>query len=350
MPGSKARASRFLLVRIVEVETEKIVNAVEADTAGILVRRVAEEGDTIVVGGLLGVMAERAEIADDSVDVFVAEYQEHFKSVAAEEGTERSAEPVDIEVGGRKMRYLELGSGEKTIDGMGGDLNGWMFNQPALAEHYRVLALDLLAHGGSVKELETGSLEELAAAVLVLLDAVGVDEAHFVGHSLGGAVTVQLAAEAGDRVNSVTLIGSAGAGTPVSRSYIDGFIGANRRKDLKPILKQLFADPELVNRDMINDVLKAKRLDGVEVCWRKIADASIFSVEDLTPEAVLGKLSMPLQIIWGKEDRVATRPEERSMPENVVMHVLDDVGHMPQLEAAGVVNDLIKTLVDGGNS
>jgi len=334
---------------IVEVETEKIVNVVEADAAGILVRRVAEEGDTLLVGGLLGVLAEQAETANDSLDAFVEEYQEHFKTVAAAEGEAQAIEPVEIEIGGRKMRYLELGSGEQTIvliHGMGGDLNGWMFNQPALAEHYRVLALDMLAHGGSVKAVETGSLEELAEAVSALLDVAGVDQAHLVGHSLGGAVAVQLADSKDDLARSVTLIGSAGAGTRVSRPYIDGFIGASRRKEIKPFLQQLFADPALVNRDMINDVLKAKRLDGVEACWRKIAEASIFAVESQTPGAVLGKLSMPLQIIWGQEDQIATIPEQQDLPEKVVLHVLEEVGHMPQLEAAGAVNELIRSFVN----
>lgn len=333
---------------IIEIETEKIVNAVEADAPGILVRQVAEEGESLLVGALLGVLSGREEIAEDAVNVFVAEYQEHFKAAATEQVSEPAVGPVDIEVGRRWMRYLEQGSGEQTIvliHGLGGDLNSWMFNQPVFAEHSRVLAVDLLAHGGSVKLIEAGSLEELAEAVSSLLDAIGVTRAHFVGHSLGGAVAVQIGVTAPDRVQSVTMIGSAGAGTVVSREYIEGFIGANRRKEIKPFLQQLFADPALVNRDMINDVLKAKRLEGVESCWRKIAEAAIFSVEDRDSSAVLGKLLMPVQLIWGQSDLVARMPEDGSLPENVVMHVLDKAGHMPQMEAASVVNKLIRKFV-----
>lgn len=334
---------------IIEIETEKIVNAVEADNGGVLVRQVAEEGESLLVGALLGVLAGPEEVAEDAVDTFVAEYQEHFKTIAAEQVAAQIVEPIEIEVGGRKMRYLELGSGEQTvvlIHGLGGDLNGWMFNQPVLAEYYRVLALDLLAHGGSVKAVDTGSLEELAEAALGLLDAADVKRAHFVGHSLGGAVAVQLGLAAPDRVQSVTLIGSEGAGTVVSRDYIDGFIGANRRKEIKPFLQQLFADPGLVNRDMINDVLKAKRLEGVESCWRMIAEAAIFSVEDHNSSAVLGGLSMPVQLIWGQKDLIAKKPESGSLPESVMMHVLDGAGHMPQMEAAGEVNELIRKFVE----
>ena len=333
---------------VVEVETEKIVNAVEADAAGVLLRQVVEEGEIHPVGALLGVLGETSDADADRIDEFVREFQEHFSATAAEAGTADVLEPVTVDVAGRRMRYLEMGAGEETvvlIHGMGGDLNGWLFNQPVLAERFRVLALDLPAHGGSEKTVESGSLEELAAAVIGVLDVAGIERAHLVGHSLGGAVAVQMAAAAAGRVRSLTLIGSAGAGTVVNRSYIEGFIAANRRKEIKPVMQQLFADPSLVNREMINDVLKAKRLEGAEACWRAIAEQAIFAVEGVSPEAVLGGLPMPVQVIWGSEDQIAMLPDTERLPENVALHVLDGVGHMPQLESAGKVNELISTFV-----
>ena len=333
---------------VVEVETEKIVNAVEADAAGVLLRQVVEEGEIYPVGALLGVLGESSDADADRIDEFVREFQEHFSASAAEAGAADVLEPVTVDVAGRRMRYLEMGAGEETvvlIHGMGGDLNGWLFNQPVLAERFRVLALDLPAHGGSEKTVESGSLEELAAAVIGVLDVVGIERAHLVGHSLGGAVAVQMAAADAGRVRSLTLIGSAGAGTVVNRSYIEGFIAASRRKEIKPVMQQLFADPSLVNREMINDVLKAKRLEGAEACWRAIAEQAIFAVEGVSPEAVLGGLPMPVQVIWGSEDQIARLPDTEHLPENVALHVLDGVGHMPQLESAGKVNELISTFV-----
>ncbi len=334
---------------LVEVETEKIVNAVEADAAGVLARRVAEEGDVLLVGGLLGVLAKTPDADAADIDAFVEDYQERFSVLAAEQAAAAAVEPVAVDVAGRRLRYLELGDGEEVIvliHGMGGDLNGWLFNQPALAERYRVVALDLPGHGGSAKTVETGSLEELAEAVSGLLATVGIDSAHLVGHSLGGSVAVQLATDKPELVRSLTLIGSAGAGTVVNREYIDGFIRANRRNDIKPFLQQLFADPALVNRDMINDVLKAKRIDGVEACWRQIADQAIFAVEHLSPAETLSALTMPVQMIWGAKDRVAAMPERAGISAAVTVHVLDNVGHMPQMEAAGTVNDLIAAFAE----
>ena len=55
-------------------------------------------------------------------------------------------------------------------------------------------------------------------------------------------------------------------------AYIDGFMQAKRRKQLQPVLEMLVADPAMVSREMIEDVLKFKRLDGVEAALNRIVD------------------------------------------------------------------------------
>jgi pyruvate dehydrogenase E2 component (dihydrolipoamide acetyltransferase) len=77
------------------------------------------------------------------------------------------------------------------IHGYGGDRNSWLFVQQPLAEQHRVYALDLPGHGTSSKDVGDGLLPVLADAVVTVLDAIGADRAHLVGHSLGGAVAVE---------------------------------------------------------------------------------------------------------------------------------------------------------------
>ena len=79
------------------------------------------------------------------------------------------------------------------IHGFGADLNAWMFTQPALAEGRRAIAFDLPGHGGSVKEVGAGDLDALTGAVSDALDALGIERAHLVGHSMGGAVAAAFA-------------------------------------------------------------------------------------------------------------------------------------------------------------
>ena len=95
------------------------------------------------------------------------------------------------------------------------------------------------------------------------MDAMQIGKAHLIGHSLGGAIAMQIARTNRDQVQSLTLISPAGLGPDINMNYIDGFISAASRRDLKPVLENLFADRSLVSRQMVDDLLKYKRLDGV---------------------------------------------------------------------------------------
>jgi pyruvate dehydrogenase E2 component (dihydrolipoamide acetyltransferase) len=206
------------------------------------------------------------------------------------------------------------------IHGFGGDLNNWLFSLPALAEEHTVYALDLPGHGGSAKEVGDGTA--LADSVIAFLDDVGLDRPHLVGHSLGALVAAQVAAAG--RAASLTLIAPAGFGQPVNRAYLDGFIAAGSRRELKPVLQLLFADESLVTRSLVDDVLKYKRIDGVTEALRTLADAAFVDA----PSA-----DVPTLVLWGAEDRV--------IPPGDGAELIEGAGHSPHMEAAGDVNRLI---------
>jgi pyruvate dehydrogenase E2 component (dihydrolipoamide acetyltransferase) len=227
------------------------------------------------------------------------------------------------------------------IHGFGGDLNNWQFNQPALAEGRTVYALDLPGHGGSVKQGVQGGIPELAEAVRDFLNAAGIQRAHIAGHSLGGAVALHLASEEPARVVSITLVCSAGLGGEVNTDYIEGFIAADRRKEFKPILEMLFADPSLVSRDMIEELLKYKRLDGVGQALRAIADATFTGGRQTNVFTDrMDRIKVPVQAIWGAEDRIVPSAHASVIPQGH-RHVFGGAGHMVHMEKAGEVNRLI---------
>ena len=94
----------------------------------------------------------------------------------------------------------------------------------------------------------------LARTVISFMESLGIDKAHLVGHSLGGAIAMEVARSAPARVKSLILVSSAGLGPEINIDYIDGFIAANARRDLKDLLGTLFADQSLVSRQMIDEV------------------------------------------------------------------------------------------------
>ena len=329
---------------IMEIETAKITNVFESPVAGTLRRQVVAAGETVPVGALLGVAAE-ADVPDAAIDAFIADFLANFDATAAEA---QAAGPVyeTVEAAGRSIRYSLLGDGAAVplilIHGFGGDLNSWMFNHLTLAEDRPVYAIDLPGHGGSAKDVGAGDVAAMVAVVADFMAALGIERAHFAGHSLGGATALKLAVDAPARVASATLICPAGLGPDINIDYIDGFIAAGRPKALKPVLEMLFADPSLVSRDMINEVLKYKRLDGVDAALRAIAAAAFAGnrqAEVLRDS--LAALGVPVQVIWGRADRIVPAAHAEGLPDGIAVHLLDDAGHMAHMERAGDVNTLM---------
>lgn len=332
---------------IAEVETEKINGVVEAGSAGVLRRQVARPGDVVPVGGLIGVVADPS-VPDEEIDAFVAEFQATFVPEAEEEG---GPEAQTIDLDGRRIRYLRLGEGGEPlvlVHGFGGDLDAWLFNQGALAASRPVYALDLPGHGGSTKDVGAGDLDGLAELVAGFLAALGHERAHLAGHSLGGAVAMALALAHPERVASLTLIGSAGFGPEINAGYLEGFIAAGSRRELKPHLELLFADPGLVTRQLVENVLRTKRLDGVEQALRTISAACFPGGRQgavLAPK--LAGTSIPVLVVWGREDRIVPVEQARAAPPGARVEILDGAGHSPHMEAAGEVNRLIEELLGG---
>jgi pyruvate dehydrogenase E2 component (dihydrolipoyllysine-residue acetyltransferase) len=86
--------------------------------------------------------------------------------------------------------------------------------------------------------------------------------------------------------------------------------------------------------------LRYKRLDGVTAALAAIA-AAWFPGGTQRQMVNLGALTMPLQIIWGREDRIIPVAHGEALADRVPVHVLDNAGHLPHMEKAAEVNRLI---------
>jgi pyruvate dehydrogenase E2 component (dihydrolipoyllysine-residue acetyltransferase) len=329
---------------ICDIETDKISGGLEVGTAGVLRRQLAAEGDELPVGALVAVVAD-ADVSQDEIDATVAAFQASFVPRAAAAGGGGPA-PEKVDVGGRRIRYLRHGEGGEPallLHGFGGDLGNWLFNHEALAEGRAVYAIDLPGHGESTKDVGAGTLEELAAVAAAFLDTVGVPAVHLVGHSMGGAVALTMAAAAPERVRSMSLVGSAGLGREINGAYLDGFVAAATRNALRPHLAQLFADEKLITRQLVDDVLKYKRLEGVESALRKL-HAALFpgGAQSRLLRDALASARFPTLVIWGGKDRIIPASHAAGLPASVRVEVIPEAGHMVQMEAAGAVNRLLQ--------
>lgn len=105
------------------------------------------------------------------------------------------------------LHHIEAGSGEALVLLHSGGMchEEWKPQLPAFAKHYRALAPDLPGHGMSPMRADRLSIGDCGRGVLDTLDALGIERAHLVGSSMGGATALWLAVHHPDRVAKLVL-------------------------------------------------------------------------------------------------------------------------------------------------
>lgn len=336
---------------LADIETSKITSGYESPAAGVLRRQVAQAGETLPVGALIGVLAD-ADATEAELDAFITKFQEEQAPQAESDAAEGpSSAPHPVEVAGCTLNVREVGSGEGLplllVHGFGGDISNWLLTQDSLAKNRKVIAFDLPGHGASSKNVQDGSLAGLAKVATSLLDALGVSKAHVMGHSLGGGVALTVLRDAPEKVASLTLIAPATIGTHVNADFITGFTEAERNRAVQHELEKLVYNKALIGRKMVDAVVRARRLDGARDALRTIASACFDNDRQrdaLLP--VLEKTDIPVEVIWGQEDAILSADAAKTLPDKVEVHVLAESGHLPQMEKAADVNKLVEEFLE----
>ncbi len=113
--------------------------------------------------------------------------------------------------------YEEHGSGEPLIliMGLGGDLQAWALQVPALSKHFRVITFDNRGAGRSSSPDKPYSMSGMADDLAALMDHLEIPKAHILGFSMGGYIAQEFALKYPTRVNKLILLATA--------PYIDGY-------------------------------------------------------------------------------------------------------------------------------
>lgn len=119
-----------------------------------------------------------------------------------------------ITLHGNELCYADDGAGREIVfvHGLMSSSRTWTSQLERLADSHRVVAPDLFGHGESAKPPGDYSLSAHAASLRDLFDAIDIEGATLVGHSLGGGIALQMAYLFPDRVTALVLVSSGGLG------------------------------------------------------------------------------------------------------------------------------------------
>ena len=264
-----------------------------------------------------------------------------------EEAVQKFAKGKFVTVDGKKVHYVEAGNGPPIIliHGFLYHTVMWKKNIDALAEKFKVYAIDLWGWGYSerLKENEY-SFERYGKQIVGFMDALNIKKATLAGQSMGGGISVYVAAHYPERVDRLILVDPAVIPYPmttIGKIYQFPFIGefmnaipgdALMKNNIKTIW---FYDRNKVTEEYCKEVLQPFCIKG-SYAGSMVILRSVLKEPYVEREAnLLAKMSIPTLIIHGREDKAI--PLDRSKKLNDLwkgskLVIFDKAGHSPHEE------------------
>ncbi len=140
---------------------------------------------------------------------------------------------IHYQAGGRRGAPAVL-----MIQGLGADKHGWDMQRFILARRYRVIAFDNRGAGRSDKPFTAYSIEQMADDAVAVLNHEGVDAAHVVGASMGGAISLVMALRHPTRVLSLTLACTACRNQPWRRELLERWMEAAQERGMGSMTRE----------------------------------------------------------------------------------------------------------------
>ena len=253
-------------------------------------------------------------------------------------------------VGNVNSRYWSAGEEGSTVillHGVGCSVEFWERNITALAREHRVFAVDIVGFGRTDKPEVVYTFELMADFVLDFMNAMGIDKASLVGNSMGGAISITVAAQAPERVKKIVLVDPVGLGTgqsPVMRLMALPVIGNVLTKpSRKGVVRQMqlcLYDPSQASDDFIDRVAAIGSLPGNQRSFLSLLreTSNLFGVKKgivADFSARLKRIKTPILMIWGRQDRILPVADGEAAVErmaDVTLHVMNRAGHLPQID------------------
>ena len=246
-----------------------------------------------------------------------------------------------IETKRGRLGYTEVGSGERTplifLHGVGSDKSVWRPQLEHFSRSRRAIAFDYPGYGES-EAIEDATRDDYAAAVFAALDALGIDEAHVCGLSLGGVVAIAMHSAAPERCASLTIADSF-AMHPQGQAIYDRSMAASN--DMRGLAEArvgalMASDDPAIRADVIETMARidpeAYRI-GARAVW--LADQKERAAAILAPTL----------IICGDEDAItppSLSEELAALIPHSRLRIIEGASHLANLDSPDEFNRSIE--------
>lgn len=256
---------------------------------------------------------------------------------------------------GVSLAYVPMGdpAGQTVvlIHGYTDNARDWVPLLPYLSPRFRLLLVDIRGHGRSDKPECCYTRWDFAYDVKLLLDALGVQKADIIGHSLGSFITQSFAESWPERARRVVLISSSGgprAGSPPRKPAYDYAPQIRQLKEPidpdSPFMIEWWSSPTPVEEEFI----RRQRRDAAAIplrVWLAVLDQGLV-YEDL--QRTLPRLKAPALLMWGSKDPIMEEEERQTLREalpQAQVKVFTGLGHNPIWEDPSACAEVINAFL-----
>jgi pimeloyl-ACP methyl ester carboxylesterase len=230
------------------------------------------------------------------------------------------------------------------VHGLGTSASTWLKILPTLISEHHVIAVDLPGFGFSSLKPGTSfyTLSEHCTALSALVERTVHDRLTLIGHSFGGWISVRLAAANRGSLLCLVLVDTAGIPYPGAERLRELFT-IDSPAHMRKLLDALWYRYPWYFKPFASAIyheMTKRNVNGIV--------ASIGEEDSLVGE--LSLLTMPVSVVWGREDRVispaAVQVLKRMVPQASVCFI-DGCGHVPQLERPAELKKILSHILMG---
>lgn len=259
----------------------------------------------------------------------------------------------------QQVAYIDEGKGAAIIliHGLGSYIPAWKKNVSKLSEKFRVIGLDLPGYGKSSKKVDQYSIPFFAKTVAALQDSLGIDQAVWAGHSMGGQIALRGALSYPDKISRLILLAPAGfetfteqEGTLMTNFVTPQSIQSTPDSLIRQTFRATFYDFPKEAEFMIEDRVSIRNASEFDSYSRAYAASVRAMLEDPVVDE-LDEIEHPVLIFFGKQDMLIPNRQfhpnltpqkvaesgHKQLP-NSTLKLVDEAGHFVHFEKSEEVN------------